>query len=110
MGDRRSPLCSNLRSVWSNLFFPVLFAGNLLIEKLAPVARDFFLQLPARAAYFGKFFLPLVGPRGVDHGARAVADLIARDARVERAAPSAPENFDRLRGIGAAAKRPQEFF
>src|SRR6516164_5056957 len=37
-------------------------------------------------------------------------DLIAGDARVERTAPSAAQNFDRLGRIGAAAERPEKFF
>src|SRR6266511_3437561 len=78
------------------LMFLPSFLADLLVEKGAPVLGDFVLQL--------------VGPRGVDHRARAVADAIARDERIEWAAPGAPKNFDRLSGIGAAAKHPQEFF
>ena len=39
-----------------------------------------------------------------------MADLVARDAWIERAAPGAAKDFDRLGGIGAAAEHPQEFF
>ena len=91
-------------------FFRYLSTGDFLFEKFAPIAGDFVFQQAAGAADLGKLFLPLVGPGGVDYRARAVADPIARDARVERAAPRAAQDLDRLGRIGAAAERPQKFF
>src|SRR6185436_18640037 len=85
-------------------------SADLLVEKLTPIGGDFIFQLTARAADLGKFLTPLVGTCRVDYGARAVADFVAWDTRVERTAPGASEDFDRLRRIGAAAERPQKFF
>src|SRR5258708_40025276 len=90
--------------------FCQLSTGDFLFEKFAPIAGDFVFQRAAGAADLGKLFLPLVGPRRVDPRARAVADPIARSPRVERAAPCAAQNLDRLHWIGAAAERPHRFF
>ena len=62
------------------------------------------------AAHFRKFIAPFIRTRRVDDRARTVADFVARDARVERATPGAPENIDGLRRIGAAAEHSQDLF
>src|SRR5258705_12952771 len=110
---RRRPRAIYLILIWESpqrRDFCQLSTGDFLFEKFAPIAGDFVFQRAAGAADLGKLFLPLVGPSGIDHRARAVADPIARNARVERPAPCAAQDLDRLNWIGAATERPEKFF
>ena len=75
-----------------------LSTADLVVQKLLPVAGDFVLQLAAVAARLGELVAPLVGARRVDDGARVEAFFTGRNARVEGAAPAAPENFDGVDG------------
>src|SRR5919106_2053264 len=80
---------------------------RLAFDNLLPLVVDLLFQLGRRLGNRRKVLHPLERAAGVDHGA-GVETLLARlDARVERAAPAAAENFDGLHRIGAAGQRPE---
>src|SRR6185369_11925011 len=83
------------------------FRLRLFLQSAGVLLQDIFLQLPARAGDRRKVLDPFERPAGVDQRARAEAFFRARDDRVERAAPAASHDVDRLLRIDARTDRPE---
>src|SRR5262249_52029933 len=83
---------------------------EFLVNKVAPLFRYLLFQFAAGPADFGKFLLPFVGPRRIDNRPGAMTDLIAGNARIERTAPGAAQDINRLSWIRTAAESPQHLF
>src|SRR5581483_1174280 len=81
---------------------------TLPFQHLLPFLADFFLELGARLRDRRKILDPLERPARVDDRARVEALLPGLDARIERPAPAATENLNRLRRIGARRERPED--
>ena len=82
---------------------------DFLFQERLPVARDFVLQLAAGAARFRKLVTPFIRPRRVDDGARIETFFADGNARIERPAPAAPQDFDGVHRLGARADCPDDF-
>src|SRR6266567_3211052 len=75
---------------------------SLSFNNFLPLVVDLFFQLRRRLGHRREVFHPLEWPAGVDHRPRVETLLARLDARIERAAPAAAEDFNGLHRIGTA--------
>src|SRR5215831_970506 len=79
---------------------------DYLRQFIPPLSQHPLAQFFTRPRHRRKRIQPLIGPRGVDYGARIKTLLITRNNGIERTAPAAAKNFDIFHGIGPRAQCP----